>query len=29
VTERALKDELTAVGADDPYVDEELALLAD
>jgi tetratricopeptide (TPR) repeat protein len=27
--QRALKDELAAVGAEDPYVDEELALLAD
>jgi tetratricopeptide (TPR) repeat protein len=29
VVQRALKDELVSVGADDPYVDEELALLAD
>jgi tetratricopeptide (TPR) repeat protein len=29
VVQRALKDELVSVGGDDPYVDEELALLAD
>ena len=29
VVQRTLKDELVSVGADDPYVDEELALLAD
>jgi hypothetical protein len=27
--QRALKDELASLGAEDPYVDEELALLAE